>query len=211
MAGLDLAFWRAASRRLAEGFRENESRLCALDGAIGDGDHGTSMLLGLTRAEQELDRRPPADVGELLRSIGQAFLDEVGGVTGIVFGSLFLAAGEDSGPAQELDAAGLRRALAAGLEAVKRKAKVQEGDKSMVDALAPAVTALAEAAARALPAAEALALAARAAKAGLEATKAMEARVGRARYQGARAIGHSDAGAASIVLIFETLAAQAAD
>jgi dihydroxyacetone kinase-like protein len=204
MAGLDLPFWRAASRRLLAAFRENESRLCALDGAIGDGDHGTSMVLGFTRANENLENQPPADAGDLFRRLGQAFVDSVGGVTGIVFGSLFLAVGE------ELDSAGLHRALAAGLEAVKRKAKVQEGDKSMVDALAPAVTALADAAARALPAAEALALAARAAAAGLESTQAMPARVGRARYQGARAIGHPDAGAASVALIFETLSSLAA-
>jgi len=79
----------------------------------------------------------------------------------------------------------------------------------MVDALSPAVTALGEAAGRALPPAEALQLASLAAAGGLEATKSMEARVGRARYQGARAVGHPDAGAASVVLIFETLASLA--
>ena len=209
MQGLDLSFWKAASRRLLEVFQENESRLCAYDGAIGDGDHGTSMVYGLTQASQDLTEHPPADVGELLRRIGQAFIGSVGGVTGFVFGSLFSAAGESAAGARELDAAGLQRAFAAGLAAVKQRAKVSEGDKSMVDALSPAVSALAEAAARALPPAEALLLASRAAATGLEATKSMEARVGRARYQGARALGHPDAGAASILLIFGTLASQA--
>jgi dihydroxyacetone kinase-like protein len=210
MAGLDLDFWRAAGRGLLEAFRENEGRLCAYDGAIGDGDHGTSMVLGLTRAEQDLSRRPPVNVGELLQRVGQAFVDSVGGVTGIVFGSLFRAAGKAAGAAQELDTEGLHRAFGAGLEAVKQRAKVREGDKSMVDALSPAVTALGEAAASALPFAQALSLASRAADGGLEATKSMEARVGRARYQGARAVGHPDAGAASVALIFETLSSLAA-
>jgi dihydroxyacetone kinase-like protein len=210
VAALDLAFWTAFCRRLLAAFRENESRLCALDGAIGDGDHGTSMVLGLTQATQDLGKQPPADIGDLFRRLGQAFIDSVGGVTGIVFGSLFRAAGESAGNFQELGTEGLHRALAAGLEAVKQRAKVREGDKSMVDALSPAVTSLARAAAKGLPAAEALALASRVAAAGLEATKSMEARVGRARYQGARAVGHPDAGAASVALIFETLAAQAA-
>lgn len=209
MPGLELAFWRAAGRRLLEVFRENEGRLCTYDGAIGDGDHGTSMVLGLTRAEQELAERPPVDVGDLLRRLGRAFIDGVGGVTGIVFGSLFLAAGDSAAGARELDTAGLHGALAAGLAAVKQKAKVREGDKSMVDALAPAVSALAEAANGALQPSEALWLASRAAAGGLEATKSMEARVGRARYQGARAVGHPDAGAASIALLFETLASAA--
>lgn len=209
MPALDLAFWRAASRRLLEVFQKNESRLCALDGAIGDGDHGTSMVFGLARAEQDLTQRPPADVGDLLRRIGQAFVEGVGGVTGIVFGSLFSAAGDSAAGARELDTAGLHRVFASGLEAVKQKAKASEGDKSMVDALSPAVRALNEAAARALEATEALSLASRAAEGGLKATIPMEARVGRARYQGSRAAGHPDAGAASIALIFQTLASQA--
>jgi len=209
MPGLDLRFWEQASRGLLEAFRENESRLCALDGAIGDGDHGTSMVYGLTLAAEDLAGKPPADVGDLFRRIGGAFLGSVGGVTGIVFGSLFDAAGRNAAGARELDAAGLHRAFAAGLSAVKQKAKANEGDKSMVDALTPAVSALAEAAGRGPEAAEALWLASRAAAAGLEATKSMEARVGRARYQGPRALGHPDAGAASVALIFETLAAQA--
>jgi dihydroxyacetone kinase-like protein len=206
MNGLDLEFWKGASRRLLEVFSEAESRLCGYDGAIGDGDHGTSMLYGWTQADRRLSEQPPADVGQLLRQTGQAFLGNVGGVTGFVFGSLFTGAGDGASGAQELDTAGLHRAFAAGLSAVKERANVKEGDKSMVDALAPAVTALAQAAGEGRQPAEALRLASRAAAAGLEATRSMEARVGRARYQGAKALGHVDAGAASIVLIFETLA-----
>jgi dihydroxyacetone kinase-like protein len=210
MSGLDLEFWKGASRKLLEAFTAAEGRLCAYDGAIGDGDHGTSMLYGWTQADRELSGEPPSDVGELLRRTGQAFLGNVGGVTGFVFGSLFTAASEASSGAQGLDTAGLARAFAAGLSAVKQRAKVKEGDKSMVDALAPAVGALAQAAGEGRQPGEALRLASRAAAAGLEATRSMEARVGRARYQGARAVGHPDAGAASIALIFETLAACAA-
>jgi dihydroxyacetone kinase-like protein len=210
MNGLDLEFWKGASRRLREVFAEAEGRLCSYDGAIGDGDHGTSMLYGWTQAERRLSGEPPADVGQLLRQTGQAFLDNVGGVTGFVFGSLFSGAGEASSGARELDTAGLHRAFAAGLSMVKERAKVREGDKSMVDALAPAVTALAQAAGEGRQPAEALRLASLAAAAGLEATRSMEARVGRARYQGAKAVGHPDAGAASVALIFETLASRAA-
>jgi dihydroxyacetone kinase-like protein len=210
MGGLDLEFWKGASRRLLEAFTEAESRLCAYDGAIGDGDHGTSMLYGWTQADRLLAAEPPADVGRLFRQTGQAFLGSVGGVTGIVFGSLFTGAGDAASGAQELDTAGLHRAFAGGLSAVKERAKAKEGDKSMVDALAPAVTALAQAAGEGRQPAEALRLASRAAAAGLEATRSMEARVGRARYQGAKAVGHPDAGAASVALIFETLASWAA-
>jgi dihydroxyacetone kinase-like protein len=211
MKALGLEFWKGASRRLMEAFAENEGRLCGYDGAIGDGDHGTSMLLGLTQAYSQLSARPPADVGELLRQMGQAFLGNVGGVTGFVFGSMFTGAGESAAGTRELDTAGLHRVFAAALSAVKKRAKASEGDKSMVDALSPAVTALADAAAEAREPVEALRLAARAAAVGLEATRAMEARVGRARYQAAKAVGHPDAGAASVALIFEILASWAAD
>jgi dihydroxyacetone kinase-like protein len=99
--------------------------------------------------------------------------------------------------------------MAAGLAAVVKRGSVKKGDKSMVDALAPAVAALETAAAEHRAAGEALNLAARAAAEGAEATRTLIARVGRARYQGDRAVGHVDAGAASVALLFETLAQEA--
>ena len=209
MESLSLELWTRAAQRLRDVFAAEESRLCGLDGAVGDGDHGTSMLRGFSAARQSLDESPAADIGELLRRIGETFLAEVGGVTGVVFGSLFLAAGQSAAGRSQLGTLELHAMMAAGLAAVVKRGSVKKGDKSMVDALAPAVAALETAAAEHRAAGEALNLAARAAAEGAEATRTLIARVGRARYQGDRAVGHVDAGAASVALLFETLAQEA--
>ena len=206
MEKLDLKFWRHAFDRLVAAFEQAEVRLCGYDGAIGDGDHGTSMLLGLREVRETLRRDPVSSAGELFSRAGEAFLTAVGGVTGIVFGSLFEAAGQSVAGLPSLDAAALHRMFAAGLAAVKKRAKVVEGDKSMVDALSPAAEALAVAARRGESGSVALERAARAAEAGMDATIPMEGKVGRARYQAAKGRGNVDAGAASICLFFQTIA-----
>jgi dihydroxyacetone kinase-like protein len=206
MKALALEFWLQVVQRLAEVFAKNELRLCGLDGATGDGDHGTSMLLGFSQAQRSLAERPPGDIGELFRRMGEAFITNVGGVTGVIFGSMFAALGESSADAQKLYTDGIHRMFAAGLMGVENRGKVKEGDKSLVDALSPAVIALALAVEKRQDPQEALEFASQAAAAGLEATRIMEAKVGRARYQRGKAVGHLDAGAASISLIFEVLA-----
>jgi dihydroxyacetone kinase-like protein len=210
---LDHGFWAAAVDALAAAFTDAEVTLCGYDGAIGDGDHGTSMRLGFQEAQARLRTAaaPASSPSEILGTVGEAFIDTVGGVTGVVFGSLFLSAGESAAGAPGLDAAGLHRAFASGLSAVKQRGKVTEGDKSMVDALSPAVTALRAAADSGQPVHRALQAAARAAGEGRDATTSMEGKVGRARTQPARGRGHVDAGAASVALVFQTLAALAAE
>ena len=205
MRQIDRQFWIDAVDSLVEAFATAEVRLCGLDGAIGDGDHGTSMLFGLREAQSRLRASPPPTAGGVLGCLGDSFLDTVGGVTGIVFGSMFSAAAGAAGPDAALDASWLHRAFAAGLTAVKERGKAAEGDKSMLDALAPAVRALRAASEDGLNPAESLAAAARAAEDGRDATGGMEARVGRARSQPARGRGHVDAGAASVALLFQTL------
>ena len=206
MKTLDLKFWSQAVGLLAGAFAENEVRLCGYDGAVGDGDHGTSMLLGFSLARKSLDECPPADIGQVFRQAGEAFMGNVGGVTGVIVGSMFAAMGESTGGARELGAEDLSRAFSAGLSAMKKRGKANEGDKSMVDALSPAVRAMAAAAENRKDADECLRGASQAAAAGMEATRGMEAKVGRGRYQKDKTAGHVDAGAASIALIFEVLA-----
>ena len=189
MSGLDAGFWTTAVDGLVEAFAAQETALCGLDGAIGDGDHGTSMLLGFREAQASLRGHPPTAPGEVWVRTGEAFVDRVGGVTGMVFGSMFSAA---------------------GLAAVRRVGKVTEGDKSMLDALSPAVQALDAAARGGLSTADALGEAARAAEAGRDSTKEMEARVGRARYQARKGAGHVDAGAASVCVLLQVLGRAAA-
>jgi dihydroxyacetone kinase-like protein len=203
---LSLEFWLQAVDRLAAAFQEAEPRLCGYDGAIGDGDHGTSMCGGFREAQRSLREAPAADCGEALRGAGRAFLDTVGGVTGVVFGTMLDAAGESAAGLHSLDVDALHRAFAAGLAAAKKRGRASEGDKTMIDALAPAVEALRIAAERGEPAGAALAKAAAAAEAGMESTVPMEAKAGRARSQPRKGAGHVDAGAASVCLIFQTLA-----
>jgi dihydroxyacetone kinase-like protein len=205
-----LEFWMRALDRLVAAFEEAEVRLCGYDGAIGDGDHGTSMLGGFREAQKSLGGTPAADCGDVFRRTGRAFLDTVGGVTGIVFGSVFDAAGQSAAGLTGLDAGALCQAFSAGLAAAKKRGRAAEGDKSMVDALAPAVEALRSAAENGESVETALAEAALAAAAGMEATIPMEAKVGRARYQPGKGAGHVDAGASSVCLIFQTLARAAA-
>jgi phosphoenolpyruvate---glycerone phosphotransferase subunit DhaL len=206
MKHLDLEFWAQAVGLLAGAFAENEVRLCGYDGAVGDGDHGTSMLLGFSQARKSVEERPPADIGHVFRQVGEAFMENVGGVTGVIVGSMFAAMGESTTGARELGTGDLSRAFSAGLTAMKKRGKAAEGDKSMVDALSPAVHAMAAAAEKGQTPDEALRDAAAAAAAGMEATSSMEAKVGRGRYQKDKTVGHVDAGAASISLVIEVLA-----
>jgi len=208
MGALDRDFWMGAVDRLAAAFEEHEARLCGYDGAIGDGDHGTSMLRGFQEARKSLRDAPAGGPGDVIRRTGEAFLSNVGGVTGVVFGSLFLAAGEKATGEEtaEEGAAALYSMFACGLAAVRKRCNAAEGDKTMVDALSPAVDALRAAAEAGDTAEGALAAAARAAEAGMNATVPLEARVGRARYQAGKGRGHVDAGAASVCLLFQVLA-----
>jgi len=208
---MDGAFWTRAFDQLAAAFGRAEAALCDYDGAIGDGDHGSSMLRGFQEAQAGFRDRPAAVPGEAWIRAGEAFVENVGGVTGMVFGSLFGAGGRHVAGLVETDAAALHGMFAAGLAEVKKVGKAREGDKSMVDALAPAVEALRKAAENGLPGPAALREAARAAESGRDATVGMEARVGRARYQAAKGRGHVDAGAASVCLVLQTLANAAAE
>jgi dihydroxyacetone kinase-like protein len=168
------------------------------------------MLGGFREAQKSLRSTPTADAGEVIRHVGEAFLENVGGVTGVVFGSLFVAVGEGAVGLASIDVPALYRMFALGLATVKKRGKASEGDKTMVDALSPAVEALRIAAERGDTAEAALAEATEAAEAGMKATVPMEAKVGRARYQSGKGSGHVDAGAASICLFFETLSQAAA-
>jgi len=206
---LDIAYWKQAILDIADTIEKHRDELCKLDGAIGDGDHGTSMALGLRTAASQLQGREFSEVGALLEMVGGAFTRKVGGVTGIVFGSAFAGAGKGAAGKMETGTGDLSAMFRLALDTVKSRGKANEGDKSMVDALSPAVKALEDATSKGLNPTESLALAAAASKAGMESTSQMVAKVGRARYQGENAIGHIDAGAASIALIFESLSTTA--
>jgi dihydroxyacetone kinase-like protein len=190
-------------RRYAEVIAEHRVELVQLDTAIGDGDHGTNMDRGMKKALEKLDGQEGADIGALLKTVAMALISSVGGAAGPLYGTLFLQMGTASAGKEELDLAGWTAAVDAGIKGVQARGKAQPGDKTMIDALLPALAAL-EAADG--DAGEALRKAADAAEEGMKATIPLEARKGRASYLGPRSVGHQDPGATSSYLLMRTAA-----
>lgn len=187
--------------RIAENVAQNRDRLNRLDSALGDGDHGTGMNTAFTAAAaaiHELTEPQPADI---LKTVALTLMNEVGGASGALFGTLFLKAALTVTGKSELTKADFDAMLAAGLQGVKDRGKADVGDKTMIDALAPAVDAYRQAD----DWAAAHAAAAVAARHGAESTVALIAKHGRARYTAERSVGHQDAGATTIQLIFEAM------
>jgi dihydroxyacetone kinase-like protein len=180
--------------------------LTQLDAAIGDGDHGINMTRGFEAVGKALAAQSPDTApGRVLVLAGKTLVATVGGASGPLWGSAFRAAGRSLGDADGFDGEGLAAALDAALAAVVDLGAAQPGDKTMVDALAPATAALRECLAAGDSLAEAVAAAADAAEAGALATTPMQARKGRASYLGERSIGHQDPGATSAALIMRAL------
>jgi dihydroxyacetone kinase-like protein len=185
---------------------EHRTELVQLDTAIGDGDHGTNMDRGMRAAVEKLEATEGDDIGALLKAVGMALVSKVGGAAGPLYGTLFMQMGAKAAGRSELDLAGWKEALAAGVQGVQARGRAEPGDKTMVDALLPAVQAL-----DGEPGgAEALKRSAEAAREGMLATTPMEARKGRASYLGPRSIGHQDPGATSSHLLLQTAAARLA-
>lgn len=193
--------WINAAAKLIE---ENKALLTDLDSAIGDGDHGTNMSRGFEAVRAKIETTPTADCPALFKLVGVTLLSTVGGASGPLYGGFFLAMAKAAGAEAALTKDLLHLALLAGLEDIKRRGKASPGDKTMVDALAPAVQAFERAPADLTLASRA---AAEAAKVGAEGTAPLQARKGRASYLGERSIGHQDPGATSCRLLLEALAA----
>jgi len=196
-------------RRFAHLVAENRDHLTELDAAIGDADHGSNMDRGMTAAVAALDASPPATAGALFSKVGMTLVSTVGGASGPLFGTLFLRIGSTLSDAETTSAHKLAAALRAGLGGVVDRGKAVPEDKTMYDALAPAVDALDIALADGADLATALKHARDAAAAGRDATTPMLARKGRASYLGERSVGHQDPGATTIALLLEA-ATQAA-
>jgi phosphoenolpyruvate---glycerone phosphotransferase subunit DhaL len=195
---------RAWMERFAAAVAENRSYLTKLDGAIGDGDHGTNMDRGMKKALERLGTTDGDDIGASLKAVGMALVSSVGGAAGPLYGTFFMQMGQAAGGRSELDLAGFTEAFDAGLQGVIKRGKAEPGDKTMVDALTPALEALR--AADGDDVAAALGRAAEAARQGMEATVPMVARKGRASYLGERSAGHQDPGATSSHLLLKSAA-----
>ena len=185
---------------------ENRSYLTELDSAIGDADHGSNMARGMAAVMEKTAAAPSSAVDELFKLVGMTLVTSVGGASGPLYGTFFLRFGTTAGAVTELDSAGLAAALRAGLGGIVARGKAELGDKTMFDAMSPAVDAFdAETAAGADLAAGAAGAAA-AAAAGRDATEPLVARKGRASYLGDRSAGHLDPGATSTAFLFQALA-----
>ena len=177
-----------------------------LDTAIGDGDHGTNMDRGMRAATEKLAEVDGDDIGALLKAVGMALISKVGGAAGPLYGTLFMRMGTATAGKTELDLGDWTEAVAAGLAGVQQRGKAEPGDKTMVDALLPAVEALRSAQSDGSDLADALRKSADAAREGMLATIPMEARKGRASYLGPRSVDHQDPGATSTELLLRAAA-----
>jgi dihydroxyacetone kinase-like protein len=185
--------------RFAAEVEEHRVELVRLDTAIGDGDHGTNMDRGMRKAVASVDALEGDDIGAALKAVGMALVSSVGGAAGPLYGTLFLQMGTATAGATTLDLANFTDALEAGIKGVQMRGKAEPGDKTMLDALLPALAALREAGDVSLG--EGVERAVAAAEEGMKATIPMEARKGRASYLGPRSVGHQDPGATSSYLL----------
>lgn len=188
---------------VASAVEAEADHLTQLDSAIGDGDHGVNMTRGFRAVVAALDDGEPP--GRQLITAGKTLVSTVGGASGPLWGLALRRAGRAVGDAPEVGGEGLVHALDAALAAVVELGAAERGDKTMVDALGPAVEALRERLAAGDELGDALAAAAEAADAGARATTPMQARKGRASYLGERSVGHQDPGATSTALIVHAL------
>ncbi|MFD5427592.1 dihydroxyacetone kinase subunit DhaL [Streptomyces sp. NPDC127084] len=185
----------------ADAVGREAAHLTELDSAIGDADHGINMQRGFTAVKAALESGTPDTPGAVLVLAGRQLISTVGGASGPLYGTLLRRAGKMLGDGTEVSRERLTEALRAGVEAVAQLGGAKAGDKTMLDALEPAVVALAKSFTAAREAAEQ----------GAVATVPMVARKGRASYLGERSAGHQDPGATSAALLIAALAQAAAD
>jgi dihydroxyacetone kinase-like protein len=203
-AELTIAEATAMFLQVAQCMQDSQDVLTQADKAIGDGDHGIGMARGFAAVQIKLEASPPATVADLLKTTGMALLTSIGGASGVIFGTLFRGGARNLTGETILNSETLSRMLTDGLAAVQERGKANPGDKTMVDALAPAAAKATEMAASSLD--EALPAIAHAARLGMEETKGMVAATGKARALGPRAIGFADPGALSTYLILDFMA-----
>jgi dihydroxyacetone kinase-like protein len=185
---------------------EHKGHLTELDSAIGDADHGINMDRGMRAVLDKLDSTRPTTADELCKLVGFTLVSSVGGASGPLYGTFFLRLGTALGPASELSPEDLAKGLRAGLDGLAARGKPELGDKTMYDALHPALNALEAALANQCSLDEAIADASSACHAGRDATTPLVARKGRASYLGERSAGHQDPGATSAALLLDAIA-----
>ncbi|MCX4743553.1 dihydroxyacetone kinase subunit DhaL [Streptomyces antibioticus] len=192
---LDADFFRRWMTAAAASVDREAEHLTALDSPIGDADHGSNLRRGFLAVAAALEKEAPDTPGAVLVLAGRQLISTVGGASGPLYGTLLRRTGKALGDAAEVSEERFAEALDAGVDAVMRLGGAAPGDKTMIDALVPAVAALGEG----------FGAAAAAAERGAEATVPLQARKGRASYLGERSIGHRDPGATSAALLVAAL------
>jgi dihydroxyacetone kinase-like protein len=205
-APIDAAFLRRWLNAATEAVDREAAALTELDSPIGDADHGSNMRRGFLAARTAVEQEPPDTPGAVLVAVGRQLISSVGGASGPLYGTLLRRAGKELGDEPAVTPARLRDALRTGVDGVAQLGGAAAGDKTMLDALLPALEALTAALDAGGSAAEALGAAAAAADEGAKATTPLRARKGRASYLGERSVGHQDPGATSAALLVTAFA-----
>ena len=196
----------AVMQEMAAAMEEHRKHLTQLDSAVGDGDHGNNMHRGFQAALERLEGTDPQTPTDALKAVSMALVNKVGGAAGPLYGTAFLRASTALSSKEDLSPEDVAGALEAALGGIKQRGKAEVGDKTIVDALEPAVEAAKEASTSGGGAGEVFRAAAEAAEEGAEATVPLTARRGRASYLGPRSAGHMDPGARSTYLLLDAAA-----
>lgn len=193
--------------RVAVGIKKHRDELTQLDAAIGDADHGANLDRGFSAVVEKLPTLADKDLGTILKTTGMTLISTVGGASGPLYGTAFMRAAGVLTGTSHMDEHDLLQTLEAALEGIKARGKAQEGEKTMIDTIAPAIAALRQAQEQGQPPVAALQQAVQAAEQGMQSTVPMLATRGRASYLGERSIGHQDPGATSSFYIAQAMLA----
>ena len=194
---------------MAKKIEAEKEYLTELDNEIGDGDHGINLARGFEAVEKKLPSLAGGDIGALLKGVGMQLVSTVGGASGPLYGTAFMKAGMACKGLTEIDGPAFVKAMEAAVDGIKMRGKATEGEKTMLDALCPALKVLQDDVTAGKSLKEALQDAAQAAEKGVEDTKTIIATKGRASYLGERSLGHQDPGAPSSLYLLQVLAEMA--
>lgn len=209
MNSLDTKQMAAIIEGMAKKIEAEKEYLTELDNEIGDGDHGINLARGFEAVEKKLPSLAGGDIGALLKGVGMQLVSTVGGASGPLYGTAFMKAGMACKGLTEIDGPAFVKAMEAVVDGIKMRGKATEGEKTMLDALCPALKVMQDDVAAGKSLKEALQDAAQAAEKGVEYTKTIIATKGRASYLGERSLGHQDPGATSSLYLLQVLAEMA--
>lgn len=209
MSSLDTKQMAAIIEGMAKKIEAEKEYLTELDNEIGDGDHGINLARGFEAVEKKLPSLAGGDIGALLKGVGMQLVSTVGGASGPLYGTAFMKAGMVCKGLTEIDGPAFVKAMEAAVDGIKMRGKATEGEKTMLDALCPALKVMQDDVTAGKSLKEALQDAAQAAEKGVKYTKTIIATKGRASYLGERSLGHQDPGATSSLYLLQVLAEMA--